>query len=119
VSEQEHRPGNLYAADDEAREVTEQLIRDAGYDPVDAGGLDNARALEDFLGPLGATGPKFYRFGSPRRALVPTRVLPGHDRCQAPAVSGTGVAAARQAAKRRLLGHVRCLALDRSQADRC
>jgi predicted dinucleotide-binding enzyme len=65
VSNQERRPGNLYAADDGAREVTEELIRDAGYDPVNAGGLENARALEDFLGPLGATGPKFYRFGGP------------------------------------------------------
>jgi hypothetical protein len=65
IAKQERRPGNLYAADDDAREVTEQLIRDAGYEPVDAGGLEHARALEDFLGPLGATGPKFYRFGGP------------------------------------------------------
>jgi 8-hydroxy-5-deazaflavin:NADPH oxidoreductase len=65
VSKQERRPGNLYAADDGAREVTERLIRDAGYDPVNAGGLENARALEDFLGPLGAAGPRFYRFGGP------------------------------------------------------
>jgi predicted dinucleotide-binding enzyme len=65
VSKQERRPGNLYAGDDDAREVTERLIRDAGYDPVNAGGLENARALEDFIGPLGATGPKLYRFGAP------------------------------------------------------
>jgi hypothetical protein len=65
IAKQERRPGNLFAADDDAREVTEQLIRDAGYEPVDAGGLEHARALEDFLGPLGATGPKFYRFGGP------------------------------------------------------
>jgi hypothetical protein len=38
-------PSNLYCADDEAREVTEQLIRDAGYEPVSAGGLDHARML--------------------------------------------------------------------------
>src|SRR5262249_29955418 len=31
VAGQRERPGCLYAADDEAREVTEQLIRDAGY----------------------------------------------------------------------------------------
>ena len=43
------RPSCLYAADDEAREVTEQLIRDAGYEPVSLGGLENARALEDFV----------------------------------------------------------------------
>jgi 8-hydroxy-5-deazaflavin:NADPH oxidoreductase len=65
IAKQSRRPGNLYAADDEAREVIEQLSRDAGYEPVDGGGLENARALEDFLGPLAATGPKFYRFGGP------------------------------------------------------
>jgi predicted dinucleotide-binding enzyme len=50
--------------------VTERLIRDAGYDPVPAGGLENARALEDFLGPVAAIsqsvgGPTFYRFPPP------------------------------------------------------
>jgi 8-hydroxy-5-deazaflavin:NADPH oxidoreductase len=50
IDEQRSRPSNLYAADGEAREVTEQLIRDAGYDPVYAGDLDQARALEDQLG---------------------------------------------------------------------
>jgi len=65
IDEQPERPGMLYAADDEAREVTEQLIRDAGYEPVPAGDLDKARALEDFLGPFGAFGPSFYRFWKP------------------------------------------------------
>jgi predicted dinucleotide-binding enzyme len=70
VAEQETPPGNLYAADDEAREVTEQLIRDAGYEPVYAGGLENARALEEMLGVLfavnkGGLGPHFYRFAKP------------------------------------------------------
>ena len=65
VDEQPERPGMLYAADDDAREVTEQLIRDAGYDPVPAGDLEKARALEDFLGPFGAFGPSFYRFWKP------------------------------------------------------
>jgi hypothetical protein len=70
VAKQDPRPGSLYAADNEAREVTEQLIRDAGYDPVYAGDLTNARALEDFLGPLVAFsqasgGPVFYRFARP------------------------------------------------------
>ncbi len=50
--------------------MTEQLIRDAGYEPLNAGGLDNARALEDFLGPLFAVsqnlgGPVFYRVARP------------------------------------------------------
>jgi 8-hydroxy-5-deazaflavin:NADPH oxidoreductase len=65
IDEQPERPGMLYAADDDAREVTEQLIRDAGYEPVPAGDLDKARALEDFLGPFGAFGPSFYRFWKP------------------------------------------------------
>jgi predicted dinucleotide-binding enzyme len=50
IDEQRVRPSNLYAAEEGAREVTEQLIRDAGYEPVSAGGLDQARALEDFVG---------------------------------------------------------------------
>jgi predicted dinucleotide-binding enzyme len=63
-------PSMVFAADDEARGVTEQLIRDAGYEPVSAGGLENARALEDFLGVLFAVaqsgpGPFWYRFGPP------------------------------------------------------
>jgi predicted dinucleotide-binding enzyme len=62
IDEQPERPGNLYAADDEAREVAEQLSRDAGFDPVYAGGLDNARALEEFLGPFFASDQNFYHF---------------------------------------------------------
>jgi predicted dinucleotide-binding enzyme len=46
--------------------VTERLIRDAGYEPVSAGGLENARALEDFVpGLLGKIGRVFYRFEAP------------------------------------------------------
>ena len=63
-------PSNLYCAEDEAREVTEQLIRDAGYDPVYAGGLDKARMLEEHLALLFAVnqaglGPFFYRMAPP------------------------------------------------------
>ena len=70
IDEQPERPGMLYAADDDAREVTEQLIRDAGYEPVFAGGLGNARPLEDFLQVVmgivqSGTGPFFYRFARP------------------------------------------------------
>ena len=65
IDEQPERPGQLYAADDEAREVTEELIRDAGFDPVNAGGLDNARGLEEFIGPFAAFGPGFYHFWKP------------------------------------------------------
>ncbi len=70
IPAQRVRPSNLFAADDEAREVTEQLIRDAGYEPVYAGGLDNARMLEEHLALMFAIsqaglGPHFYRIGAP------------------------------------------------------
>lgn len=70
IRDQRVRPSNLYAAEDGAREVTEQLIRDAGYDPVYAGGLEKARMLEDHLELLFAVnqaglGPFFVRYASP------------------------------------------------------
>jgi 8-hydroxy-5-deazaflavin:NADPH oxidoreductase len=66
VGEQRVRPSCLYAADEEARVATEQLIRDAGYDPVSVGGLENARALEDFVtGVFSNIGRVFYRFAPP------------------------------------------------------
>lgn len=70
IEEQRVPPSNIYAADDEAREVTEQLIRDAGFDPVYAGGLDKARALEEFLGlefaiNQAGLGRFFYRMAGP------------------------------------------------------
>lgn len=70
IAEQRVRPSNLYCADPEAVEVTEQLIRDVGYDPVSAGGLEQARALEDHLGLEFAVnqaglGPFFYRYAKP------------------------------------------------------
>jgi predicted dinucleotide-binding enzyme len=70
IPSQRVRPSNLYAADDEAREVTEQLIRDAGYEPVYAGGLENARLLEEHLALMFAIrqaglGPYFYRLAPP------------------------------------------------------
>jgi predicted dinucleotide-binding enzyme len=49
IREQRVRPSCLYCGDDEVREITEQLIGDAGYEPVSAGDLEQARALEDFL----------------------------------------------------------------------
>jgi|SRR5436190_9435906 len=70
IDEQSERPGNPYCADDGARQATEQLIRDAGYEPVDAGDLDSARALEDSLALLMAVskaggGQVFYRLWRP------------------------------------------------------
>ena len=64
------RPSNIWCGDDEAREVVEQLNRDAGYDPVYAGGLDKAAQQEAFLGLVfainqGGLGPFFYRMAPP------------------------------------------------------
>jgi 8-hydroxy-5-deazaflavin:NADPH oxidoreductase len=69
IDEQSVPPGNLFAAEDEARAVTEQLIRDAGYEPIFAGGLDQARTLENQLGLFFAIseaglGPFFYRYSN-------------------------------------------------------
>jgi 8-hydroxy-5-deazaflavin:NADPH oxidoreductase len=69
VSSAGNRPSALYCGDDEAREIAEQLTRDAGYEPVYAGGLENARALEDFVVGvmlpvlMAGRGPFFYRIG--------------------------------------------------------
>jgi 8-hydroxy-5-deazaflavin:NADPH oxidoreductase len=65
LGEAAERPSMVFAADAEARDVTETLIRDAGYDPVYAGDLSKAPAVEDFIGVIFAVaserGPFFYR----------------------------------------------------------
>jgi predicted dinucleotide-binding enzyme len=62
-------PGMFFASDDEARDVTERLIRDAGYEPVYAGDLTKATAVEDFINlnfaVRGDRGPFFYRISAP------------------------------------------------------
>ena len=62
-------PSNIWTGDEDAREVVEQLIRDAGYEPVYAGGLDNAAAQEQGMRLFGAlsqaNGPFFYRIAPP------------------------------------------------------
>jgi hypothetical protein len=70
IDEQRARPSNLFAADDAARAVTEQLIRDAGFEPAYAGDLELARALEDHLRLMFAVnqaglGRFFYRMAAP------------------------------------------------------
>jgi hypothetical protein len=66
IAEQSTRPSCLYAADDDAVAVAEQLIRDAGYEPAGVGDLESARALEDFVpNLLGKAGRVFYRFAPP------------------------------------------------------
>ena len=54
--------------------MTEQLSRDAGYDPVYVGGLENARMLEEHLALMSAIshagmGPFFFRIARARRAV--------------------------------------------------
>ena len=63
-------PGNIWCGDDEAREVVEQLNRDAGYDPIYAGGLDKAALQEAMLQfwfdiAQGGMGVFFYRMAAP------------------------------------------------------
>jgi len=70
IDAQRARPSNLFAADEDARDVTEQLIRDAGFDPVYVGGLDRARLLEDHMALIGAMnqgglGRFFARYAAP------------------------------------------------------
>lgn len=72
LGEPSSRPCNLWCGDDEAREVVEQLNRDAGYDPVYAGPLANAAAQEQFIELVfainqGGLGPFVYRIAPPDR----------------------------------------------------
>jgi 8-hydroxy-5-deazaflavin:NADPH oxidoreductase len=59
----EPTPSCFWCGDDEAAAVTEQLVRDAGYDPVRVGDLSRAAALEDFL--LGVVFPVSQTRGGP------------------------------------------------------
>ena len=69
IGKQRVRPSNLFAAEPEARPITERLIRDAGYDPVFLGGLEAARLVEDYLligmAVGNQVGPYFYRMAAP------------------------------------------------------
>jgi hypothetical protein len=60
------RPSNLWCGDEEAREVVEQLNRDAGYDPVYTGPLANAARQESIIDVIFAIGEAMgeyvYRF---------------------------------------------------------
>jgi 8-hydroxy-5-deazaflavin:NADPH oxidoreductase len=70
IDEQRTRPSTIYVAEDGARQVTEELIRDAGYDPISAGGVEQARLLEDSIGIFSAIrkaglGAYFHRYAKP------------------------------------------------------
>jgi predicted dinucleotide-binding enzyme len=64
-------PGDIWCGDEEAREVVDALHRDAGFEPVYAGGLANAAAQEGLIGLAmgianeGGLGQFFYRFAAP------------------------------------------------------
>ncbi|MER6345269.1 NADPH-dependent F420 reductase [Streptomyces sp. NPDC001595] len=70
ITTQRVTPTSLYAAEPGAKDLTEQLIRDAGFDPLHIGDLTpGARLLED-SSPLtraiaARIGPFFYRYGRP------------------------------------------------------
>jgi predicted dinucleotide-binding enzyme len=73
IAAQPEPPSNVFAADPDAREATEELIRDAGYEPVYAGGLETARVLEDHTAytmmlPRSEIGPHCYRLIAPNRS---------------------------------------------------
>jgi predicted dinucleotide-binding enzyme len=64
------RPCNLWCGDDGARGAVEQLNRDAGYEPIYAGALENAAVQESFLklvfgAAQGGLGQFFYRMAAP------------------------------------------------------
>lgn len=65
-------PGNLWCGDEEARPVVEQLNRDAGYEPIYAGPLENAAVQESFIQLVfainqGGMGAFVYRMAPPDR----------------------------------------------------
>jgi predicted dinucleotide-binding enzyme len=72
LSEARETPSNVWCGDDEARAIVEQLNRDAGYEPVYAGPLENAAAQEAFLQLVFAIaqnglGQFVYRMATPER----------------------------------------------------
>lgn len=69
-------PGTIFAADPEARETTERLIRDAGFAPIHLGDLGQAPLLESLITLTmtlgrGELGPFFYRFNRPGELSTP------------------------------------------------
>jgi 8-hydroxy-5-deazaflavin:NADPH oxidoreductase len=63
-------PANAWCGDEETRAVVEQLNRDAGYNPIYAGGLDTSALMEAqlqfwFAIAQSGLGPFFYRMAAP------------------------------------------------------
>jgi predicted dinucleotide-binding enzyme len=72
IGEADSKPSNMWCGDEEAREVVEQLNRDAGYEPVYTGPLENAAAQESFIHltmgiSQGGMGPFLYRIAPPNQ----------------------------------------------------
>jgi len=72
VGEARERPANIWCGDEQARAVVEQLNRDAGYEPIYAGGVESAALSENFLKLVfaisqGGLGPFFYWMAPPDR----------------------------------------------------
>jgi 8-hydroxy-5-deazaflavin:NADPH oxidoreductase len=71
IHEARSAPSNLWCGDEEARQVVERLNRDAGYEPVYAGPLENAPVQENFLklifGISQGMGQFFYRMAPPEQ----------------------------------------------------
>jgi 8-hydroxy-5-deazaflavin:NADPH oxidoreductase len=69
LGEARARPSDLWCGDAEAREVVEELSRDAGYDPVYMGPIENASALEAMNEGFDAigreVGPYLFRIAPP------------------------------------------------------
>jgi predicted dinucleotide-binding enzyme len=69
IGDAKTKPSNIWTGDEEARDVVEQLNRDAGYDPIYAGGLDKAAVQEQAMALFGAlsqaNSPFFYRMANP------------------------------------------------------
>jgi predicted dinucleotide-binding enzyme len=63
------RPSNIWSGDEEARPVVEQLTRDAGYEPVYAGGMEKTSVQEQGIALIfavsQASGPFVYRIAPP------------------------------------------------------
>jgi predicted dinucleotide-binding enzyme len=81
IGEANSSPSNLWCGDEEARQVVERLNRDAGYEPVYAGPLENASAQEGFIKLVfgivqGDMGPFLYRMAPPIDSdLAPSRIV--------------------------------------------
>jgi len=69
IDQAKSRPSNIWSGDEEARDVVEQLNRDAGYEPVYAGGLDKTAVQEQGIALIfaisQASGPYLYRIAPP------------------------------------------------------